>query len=538
MKSYGKAIKALRKKANMTQAQLAEKMNVAYQTVSKWENDVNLPDISVVESLCALFSVSMDEFMTIANYAKSFGPVISEPPPVVGAKLADGGDADAALRATDMPQANGGAAADTRQEVGPQDASADCGEPTCSDENGGSALGDNAHSGTAARDTAQTAVRPRITPEQARREARNRKIATALSVSAVAAVIVFFAIFIPLFMKSRSDGRHESAPHVYVFSGGSGAVGQMPDISVKGENGIKLPQNTFVRPGYTFDGWEYGGKTYAVGEVLAVAADVYSVNVTAKWKPISYNVSFVYEGVSDKTSYVYGVSYKLPSVKFERVGYTQTGWAYNGQDYLPGASVINLSTGADVEFTPLWTPIEYTMIIDYGSFEINFDGVEYTGAPLEIKCEYGSDPLADRKISSYLLDFIGWTYYSADGSEYTGDPKYINPDPSVAVTASPRWRSTRYNLYVRASDGSADYLQVVNLTGTEEWTLPLAEELFADSIPEGYRFSHWAMDVGRKTFADGETVSDLMLYGFWYGGDMFMGTTAYVNIYPVWEPIG
>ncbi len=237
MKSYGKAIKALRKKANMTQAQLAEKMNVAYQTVSKWENDVNLPDISVVESLCALFSVSMDEFMTIANYAKSFGPVISEPPPVVGAKLADGGDADAALRATDMPQANGGAAADTRQEVGPQDASADCGEPTCSDENGGSALGDNAHSGTAARDTAQTAVRPRITPEQARREARNRKIATALSVSAVAAVIVFFAIFIPLFMKSRSDGRHESAPHVYVFSGGSGAVGQMPDIPSRVKTG-------------------------------------------------------------------------------------------------------------------------------------------------------------------------------------------------------------------------------------------------------------------------------------------------------------
>ena len=43
MKLY---IKELREQQGMTQKELAERMQVSFQTISKWENEVNLPDIT------------------------------------------------------------------------------------------------------------------------------------------------------------------------------------------------------------------------------------------------------------------------------------------------------------------------------------------------------------------------------------------------------------------------------------------------------------------------------------------------------------
>ncbi len=74
MKNYGKALKILRKKSGMTQAQLAEKLNVSYQAVSKWENGVNTPDISLIEEMCALFSVTVEEFLKAAEVGEAEQP--------------------------------------------------------------------------------------------------------------------------------------------------------------------------------------------------------------------------------------------------------------------------------------------------------------------------------------------------------------------------------------------------------------------------------------------------------------------------------
>ncbi len=45
-KKIVKFIKDIRKKHNLTQKQFAEKYNVTYQAVSKWENALNMPDMS------------------------------------------------------------------------------------------------------------------------------------------------------------------------------------------------------------------------------------------------------------------------------------------------------------------------------------------------------------------------------------------------------------------------------------------------------------------------------------------------------------
>ena len=58
---FGKLIKEIRKTNNLTQKQLADKYNVTYQAVSKWENGVNMPDISLIRQISKDFNISLDE---------------------------------------------------------------------------------------------------------------------------------------------------------------------------------------------------------------------------------------------------------------------------------------------------------------------------------------------------------------------------------------------------------------------------------------------------------------------------------------------
>ena len=62
--SFGQNIQFLRKMRNkMTQEELAEKLGVSRQTVSKWELDVMYPEMDKVIEICKLFSCSMDELI-------------------------------------------------------------------------------------------------------------------------------------------------------------------------------------------------------------------------------------------------------------------------------------------------------------------------------------------------------------------------------------------------------------------------------------------------------------------------------------------
>ena len=62
----GKKIRGLRFKAGLTQEQLAEKLGVGPQAVSKWENAVAMPDISLLPLLAETFGVSIDELFDLS----------------------------------------------------------------------------------------------------------------------------------------------------------------------------------------------------------------------------------------------------------------------------------------------------------------------------------------------------------------------------------------------------------------------------------------------------------------------------------------
>ena len=58
--NLGNKILELRKKSNLSQEQLAEKMNVTRQTISKWELNETTPDIKQAKELSKIFNISLD----------------------------------------------------------------------------------------------------------------------------------------------------------------------------------------------------------------------------------------------------------------------------------------------------------------------------------------------------------------------------------------------------------------------------------------------------------------------------------------------
>lgn len=59
----GKIIKDIRVRNNLTQADLANKYNVTYQAVSKWENGKNIPDISILKQMSKDFNIDINDLL-------------------------------------------------------------------------------------------------------------------------------------------------------------------------------------------------------------------------------------------------------------------------------------------------------------------------------------------------------------------------------------------------------------------------------------------------------------------------------------------
>ena len=62
--TLGSRIAAYRKEQGMKQEELAEKLGISAQAVSKWENDQTCPDISLLPTLAKLFHVTVDELLS------------------------------------------------------------------------------------------------------------------------------------------------------------------------------------------------------------------------------------------------------------------------------------------------------------------------------------------------------------------------------------------------------------------------------------------------------------------------------------------
>ena len=60
----GKFIAECRKKQNLTQGQLAEKLGITDRAISKWENGRAMPDSSLMLDLCSILNISVNELLS------------------------------------------------------------------------------------------------------------------------------------------------------------------------------------------------------------------------------------------------------------------------------------------------------------------------------------------------------------------------------------------------------------------------------------------------------------------------------------------
>ena len=68
--TLGNKIKQLRLKAGLTQEQLASKIGVSAQSISKWETESTMPDITLLPLLSSEFGVTIDELFDITVEVK------------------------------------------------------------------------------------------------------------------------------------------------------------------------------------------------------------------------------------------------------------------------------------------------------------------------------------------------------------------------------------------------------------------------------------------------------------------------------------
>ena len=68
----GARIKEIRKKANLSQNEFAQKYGVTYQAVSKWENGKNIPDIQILKQICSDYNISLEELLEMEKTSNRF----------------------------------------------------------------------------------------------------------------------------------------------------------------------------------------------------------------------------------------------------------------------------------------------------------------------------------------------------------------------------------------------------------------------------------------------------------------------------------
>ena len=61
MNDFGKLLYELRREKGWTQGELAEKLGITNQAVSKWENDLSCPDIMSLPDIADIFGITIDE---------------------------------------------------------------------------------------------------------------------------------------------------------------------------------------------------------------------------------------------------------------------------------------------------------------------------------------------------------------------------------------------------------------------------------------------------------------------------------------------
>ena len=85
----GQYIKSARQKAGMTQAQLAEKLGIPYQSIGQWERDIRNPKLDTLKRIAHALNITIQELMDLPRWMDEDHIIELPDVPDQGRKLSD-----------------------------------------------------------------------------------------------------------------------------------------------------------------------------------------------------------------------------------------------------------------------------------------------------------------------------------------------------------------------------------------------------------------------------------------------------------------
>ena len=321
-------------------------------------------------------------------------------------------------------------------------------------------------------------------------------------------------------LKAASDltlyARFEKNVNKIVFNA-NGGEGDMSVFDMKTEESAKLPENTFVRTGYTFLGWSTG----ATGDVEYQDKSEYtmgtasSVTLYAVWQKNINTLSFDAnggDGSMNPVSMEYAAAQGLPANTLTRPGYTFIGWSESPTGNVAYRDKAEYTMGEKSEYV-LYA--QWQKNVNKIHFEAN--GGDGSMAYVEMKFgEYAHLPANTFTREGYV--FIGWSD-SPDGEVlYIDSAEYkMGADPDYTLYAI--WRGTPNGFVFNANGGAGNMPSDFTVATGESGNLPANR-----FTKPGYTFAGWSTDEhGSVKFAD--------------GAEYTVSASGSVTLYAVWETV-
>ena len=231
-----------------------------------------------------------------------------------------------------------------------------------------------------------------------------------------------------------SEDRQEEIENIikkyyYVSYDANGGIGDMLTSRYTVNAGEQLPENTFIREGYTFDGWEF-----VTSEGIKVLKDSQSIidlaspgkNVTLKaiWKPNVYTLAFVNdygEAISEqKVKFGDVIELIVPNRSYSSY-YTFAGWESNGENY---GCTYTVTIASDITFTAKWNQVypEYTYIYTAEDFKWHIGNNLEKGSKPD-NCGAGKYMLLNDIDLGDWNEGWGYTYWASNNESTTLNAK-------------------------------------------------------------------------------------------------------------------
>lgn len=502
----------------MTQAKLAEALNVTYQTVSKWENNVNTPDISALEKICNVYGITVDEFLRMAE---------------------ENAQADAETMPADENCVDG--------EPSVAKFCPECGTPLAArfckkcgyDMVEKRTAGERESAVVASAKLCEEAPASDGDGAAPARKISKKKLAIIITASVLGAIAVILAIVLPIALtlgkKQNSSQTVPEKPVVEVtvcFVGGAEATGTMPDVTVMSDEKYLLPTCKFTRKGYVFECWKSGNVKYYPNGWIKFDGDATKVIFTAAWKPIEYTITIdtrVYPVVlygeitvnEERTVDIkckYGIDPFINLMPFASGLDLESYTVYdkNGNVYRGDMRYINDEPNAKLRAVLNWKSSTYDMVFcDISGFwndweevyRIEFcQGYEEHIIPTYDEV-FGEDHKPGYKFKrwAYQIDTDVYLYYN--GGETVSNIKITELGKVIMGHAYfyAEWEPIEYTIKFDPNGGDGS-IPDINCKGNETYTLP--KNRF---VKTGYAFGGWEYDG--NVYFDGTEVFNLAADG-------------------------